>query len=205
MSFRTLALLGTLSTALLAADGAAAPVTAWMSWEGGVDIAGFTKPGLSQPNLLLHVGRIVHTPVGSAPSGIVIWQPDPGAAPVVMGFVSSDAAVGAYFGPHVFAGTPFEKAPVLPAKITVENSEDRASSRIEVAGHVFTVTLSGLAAAQHVDRAPGAFPFHQQGVESEAGMVAVTVDGQPVAVTVPPADPVRGPSAVFSQTGVYSR
>lgn len=181
------------------------PVTAWMSWEGGVDLACMTKPGLTQPNLMLHVGRIVHTPVGSAASGIIVWQPDPAAPPALFGFLSENPTVGAYFGPHVFAGTPFEKASVLAATITVTTTAEQASSRIEVGGHVFTVTLTGLAAAQLVDRAPGAMPFHQQGVESVASTVAVTIDGKPVAVTVPPADPVRGAAAVFARTGVYAR
>lgn len=181
------------------------PVTAWMTWEGGVDLACMTKPGLTQPNLILHVGRIVHTPVGSAASGIVVWQPDPAAAPVLFGFISENPKVGAYFGPHVFAGTPFETAPVIAATITVTTTAEQASSRIEAGGHVFTVTLTGLAAAQLVNRAPGAMPFYQQGVESAASMVAVTIDGKPVEVIVPPTDPVRGPAAVFARTGVFAR
>ena len=113
--------------------------------------------------------------------------------------------LGAYFGPQVFAGTPFEKAPVLAATITVTTTADQASSRIEVGGHVFTVTLTGLAAAQLVNRAPGAMPFHQQGVESAAATVVVTIDGKPVDVIVPPTDPVRGPAAAFARTGIYAR
>lgn len=191
--------------ALAAAEPAAPAVGAWMSWEGGVDIAGVTRPGLTQPNLILHVGRVVHTPVGSAPSGMVLWQPDPAAPPLVMGFVSGKPEVGAYFGPHIFAGTPFEKAPVLPAVITVETGAGTATSRIEVAGHVFTVAISNLSPLATVDRAPGAFPFRQLGLESAAGTVAVTIDGQPVAVTIPPADPVRGPAAVLAPTGMFLR
>ena len=176
-----------------------------MSWEGGVDLACMTKPGLTQPNLILHVARIVHTPMGSAPSGLVVYQPDPAAAPAVFGFICEQPAVGAYFGPNVFAGTPFEKAPVLPAKITITTTADTASSRIEVGGHVFTVTLSGLAATQLVNRAAGAMPFHHLGVESAASTVAVTIDGKPVEVIVPPAHPVNGPAAAFAKTGLYAR
>jgi len=190
------------TTVLLGAvEPAPAPtVTAWMSWEGGVDLACMTKPGLAQPNLILHVARMVHTPAGSAPSGLVVYQPDPAGAPAVFGFVCDQPEVGAYFGPRIFAGTPFEKAPVLPAKITITTTADTASSRIEVAGHVFTVTLGGLAAATLVDRAPTAMPFHQQGVESVATTVAVTIDGKPVEVIV-----AAGPSAVFAATGLYAR
>jgi hypothetical protein len=193
------------ASGIAAAESAATPVKAWMSWEGGVDIAGVTKPGLTAPNLILHVARIVHTSVGSAASGIVFWQPDPTAPPLVVGFVSESPTVGAYFGPQVFAGTPFEKVPVLPAKITVESTADGASSRIEAGGHVFTVKLAQLAPAQVVDRPAGGMPFRQQGVESAAGSVIVTIDGKPVEVIVPPPAPGGGANAVFSQTGVYSR
>ena len=63
-------------------------MTRWMSWEGGVDLVAVTAPGLEMPNVIVHVARMVHTPVGSAPAGSVLWQPDPAAAPVVCGFVS---------------------------------------------------------------------------------------------------------------------
>ena len=38
------------------------PIKNWMSWEGGVDLVAMTKPGLSMPNVILHVARMVHTP-----------------------------------------------------------------------------------------------------------------------------------------------
>ncbi len=180
-------------------------VKAWMSWDGGVDLVGMTKPGLTAPNLILHVARQVHTPVGSAASGIVMYQPEPSAPPVVFGFVSENPQVGAYFGPMIFAGTPFEKAPVLPATITIETAADHASSRIAVAGHVFTVRLAGLAPATLVGREPGPWPFAQRGVEAVPNDVTVTFDGAQLTVIVPPVDPVRGPSAVFAVTGIYTR
>ena len=52
-----------------------------MSWEGGMDLVACTQPGLTQPNVILHLGRIVHTPKGSAPSGMIVWQPQTDAAP----------------------------------------------------------------------------------------------------------------------------
>jgi len=195
----------TLGTIFALTAAEPAPAVAWMSWEGGVDVLGVTQPGLAQPNVILHVARMVHTPLGSAPSGIVFYQPDPAKAPVVAGFVCSDAAIGAYYGPNVFAGTPFAGLPVLSATIAVVNDGSTARSRIEVGGHVFTVTLSNLAPATVVDRAPGAFPFRQMGVERAAATAVVTVDGQPVTIIVPPADPVEGPRAVFASTGLYVR
>jgi len=208
MSFLRLLSIGFVSlvSVVIAADAVVpTPVTAWMSWEDGVDVACMTKPGLSGPDLILHVARIVHTPVGSAASGLVVYQPEPGTATGVMGFVCDKPDVGAYFGPHIFAGTPFENAPVLPATITVDITAERAHSRIEVGGHVFTVTLSGLLPTQLVSRAPGAMPFHQQGVESIATNVVVTIDGKPVSVLVGPAEAVHGASAVYGATGIYAR
>ena len=40
-------------------------VTKWMSWEGGIDLVAVTSLDLQMPNLIVHLGRIVNTPVGS--------------------------------------------------------------------------------------------------------------------------------------------
>lgn len=178
----------------------------WMSWEGGVDLVAATTKGAAQPNLILHVARMVHTPVGSAPAGMVLFQPDPAKPPMVMGFVSPRKDVGAYFGPKIFAGTPFEKAPVLEAKIEITVEGGAARSRIEVGGHVFETRLEKLGGLEKIERAPGgATPFFQQGLEAVAGAVKVTVDGKPVEVTVPPVGISGGPAAVFAPAGLYSR
>ncbi len=95
-------------------------VTEWMSWEGGVDIVAVTDTSLKMPNIVFHVARMVHTPVGSAPSGMLLYQPDTTKPPVVMGFISTDTLVGKYFGPKIFKGTPFENAPVLPATFDIK-------------------------------------------------------------------------------------
>lgn len=97
----------------------ATTVTQWMSWEDGVDLVAKTHPELAEPNVIVHVARMVHTPVGSTPAGMVLYQPDPSKVPEIMGFVCEDEKVGAYFGPHIFANTPFENAPILKAKITI--------------------------------------------------------------------------------------
>jgi len=68
-----------------------------MSWEGGIDLVAVTSPDLQMPNIIVHLGRMVNTPVGNAPSGMVLWQPDPNAMPLVMGFVSTNHEVGKYF------------------------------------------------------------------------------------------------------------
>ncbi len=179
----------------------------WMSWEGGVDVAGFTASGLAMPNVIVHVARVVHTPVGSAPAGMILWQPDPKAAPVLAGFVCTDATVGGYFGPKIFAGTPFEKAPLSAARIAVcVDLPNAVASRIDVAGHVFEVTLTGLGTPELVHRAAGSpMPFAQQGVEASAAKAELKVDGKVIALTIPPVGLGGGPGAVWAPTGVYAR
>jgi hypothetical protein len=105
-------------------------ITRWMSWEGGVDLCGSTAPGMATPNVIVHVGRAVQTPAGSASSGLILYAPDPGAPPEVFGFVTTDERVGRYFGPNLFADTPFEKAPVLIAASSrrVSRRSDRPNS-----------------------------------------------------------------------------
>ena len=62
-------------------------ITNYMSWVGRVDVAGVH--GLSEtPNIIVHVARMVHTPAGSAPAGMILIQPDPAAPPTLMGFIS---------------------------------------------------------------------------------------------------------------------
>ena len=115
-----------------------------MSWEGGVDLCAVTRSDLTMPNVLIHVGRIVHTPIGSAPAGMVMWQPDPAAPPVAVGFICTDPKLGAWFGPQIFAGTPFEGAPALAAKITVTTQlPGSVAARVERAAET---RLEGLAA-----------------------------------------------------------
>lgn len=179
----------------------------WMSWEGGIDVAGFTASGLAMPNVLVHVARVVHTPFGSAPAGMIVWQPDPKAAPVLAGFVCTDATVGGYFGPRIFKDTPFEKAPLYAARIAIcVDLPNAVASRVDVAGHVFEVTLTELGPCELIHRAAGSpMPFAQQGVEGRAGKAEIKVDGKPIAVTLPPVGLGGGPSAVWAPTGVYAR
>jgi hypothetical protein len=162
-------------------------ITNWMAWEGGVDLVAVTDPSLEQPNIIVHIARIVHTPV-------------------VMGFVSEDSKVGAYFGPKIFAGTPFEQAPSLQAKISVTTSAVSATSRIEVAGYVFEIEMSDLDQQHIISREPGGFtPFTQQGIEAKPGKVTMKVDGEPVTIYIPEVGITGGPGAVVAPAGVYAR
>ena len=178
----------------------ATPAAASMCWEDGVDLVGFTQPGLAQPNLIIHVARMVHTPAGSAPSGMILYQPDPKAAPAIAGFVSSDANVGAYFGPQIFAGTPFEKAPVIVGTIRIDTSvAGQASSVVTVDGFVFETTLSGFGAQAVNSHAKGdPMPFAQKAQEKAATSAKVRINGKEVPVTVVP-------GTVYSAHGNYSR
>ncbi len=48
----------------------------WMAWEGGVDFCGVTPSAVSQSNVIVHVARMVHTPIGSAPSpSLLVTRP----------------------------------------------------------------------------------------------------------------------------------
>lgn len=177
-----------------------------MSWEGGVDLIAKTSDEVEMPNVIVHVARMVHTPVGSAPSGIIFWQPDTAAAPLAFGFVSSSPEVGAYFGKHIFAGTPFENAPVIIGQITIDTSGDQASARVEIPGFVFESHLSDFSAQTMIQREPGpTSPFHQQGLEAVAGHACLKVNGEKIPLTIPPVGITGGPCAVLAACGLYAR
>lgn len=181
-------------------------VSQWMSWEGGIDLTAVTSPNLLMPNVIVHLGRMVNTPVGNAPSGMILWQPDPNAMPAVMGFVSSNETVGKYFGPNIFAGTPFEQAPVLDAKIDIQIMENRAISKAEVNGYLFEVEMSDFSRPYLIDRKPSAMPpFFQQGVEIHAKQVSLKVNGESISIIIPPVGITGGPASIVSPNGVYAR
>lgn len=181
-------------------------VTKWMSWEGGVDLVAVTSPDLQMPNLIVHLGRMVNTPVGNAASGMILWQPDPQGAPAVMGFVSHDEKVGNYFGPNIFAGTPFEQAPVLTGKIDIEISEGKAIAKCSAGGYDFEITMTDFGEPYLVSREPSAMPpFYQQGVEIHAKKTEVKINGELISVIIPPAGISGGPASVVSPNGVYAR
>lgn len=178
----------------------------WMAWHGGVDLFGSTN-GALQPNVLIHVAESVATPVGAAPSGMILWQPDPKAPPEIFGFMSTDdKAVGPYFGPQIFAGTPFEQAPTLKAKIQIVRGDGTVTSKIEVGKKKFEVTFADLGNTMYVNRAPSPqTPFYQNGIERTVGKVTVKVDGKEFVVTPAPMNPAGGPGAVYSEFGSYAR
>ena len=178
----------------------------WMSWEGGVDLIAKTSADLEMPNAIVHVARMVHTPVGSAPSGMIFWQPDPAAAPLAFGFVSSDAAVGAYFANHIFANTPFEGAPVILGAVVIDISEERATARVEIPGFVFESHLAEFLETTMIHRAPiASAPFYQQGLEATAKHACLKVNGEKIDLVVPAISITGGPGAVVAACGLYAR
>jgi hypothetical protein len=181
-------------------------VSKWMSWEGGIDLTAVTSPDLQMPNIIIHLGRMVNTPVGNAASGMVLWQPDPNAAPVVMGFVSTNATVAKYFGPNIFAGTPFEQAPTLDATIDITMDSDKAVANLMVGGHSFELVMTDFSDPYLIDRQPSAMPpFYQQGVEIHAKKATLKVDGKEIDIIIPPMGISGGPASVVSPNGVYAR
>lgn len=181
-------------------------VSKWMSWEGGIDLVAVTSPDLQMPNVIVHLGRMVNTPAGNAASGMVLWQPDTTAAPLVMGFVSTDDTVGKYFGPNIFAGTPFEHAPVLNAIIEISIGETSAYAKCVTGGHTLEVEMSDFSDPYLISRAPSAMPpFHQQGVEIHARKATLKIDGEAIDIIIPPVGITGGPASVVSPNGVYAR
>jgi hypothetical protein len=182
-------------------------VNNWMSWEGGFDLVALSQPNLPMPNVIVHVARMVHTPVGSAPAGMIMI-PGPSGAPEVMGFVSTDAKVGAYFGPKIFAGTPFENAPVLQGTIDINSSAlpSSVSVTVKVAGVTIAATMSGLGALESHSRAPAAMPpFAQSVLEAVASAATLSKNGVNMPLIIPPIGISGGPAAVWSATGIYTR
>ncbi len=178
----------------------------WMAWEGGVDLVGLTQAGGEAPNLILHIARMVHTPVGSAPSGMILWQPDSSAPPVLAGFVSENPEVGAYFGPHIFAGTPFENAPALDAKIEVWTELPHAvGARVTIGDMVFESHMAQIGDLEQVNRAPGPLPFAQQGLEASAQSASLRVNGEVIALTLPEGTMTGAPAACWAPCGLYAR
>ncbi len=178
-------------------------VTNWMSWEGGVDLVALSNENVPMPNVIVHIARMVHTPVGSAASGMILL-PDETGMPKVMGFVSTKKEVGDYFGASIFAGTPFESAPTIIGDVSVEINSDSAKVTVKIEGYEILLELSELGELTRVSRQSPNLPFHDDSLEAQANTVKLTVNGEEMKVIVPPMGMSGGPAAVYSATGMYS-
>lgn len=157
------------------------------------------------PNVIVHIARMVHTPLGSAPSGMLLL-PNEDGTPKIMGFVSNDQAVGDYFGANIFAGTPFEMAPTIIGEIDVDAKfPHTASLNVKIEGFNVYLELSDFGALTRVNRKSPNLPFNDDSLEAEAGSVKLTVNGEEMSVTIPLMGMSGGPAAVYSATGIYSR
>ncbi|BDS05334.1 hypothetical protein NT6N_03740 [Oceaniferula spumae] len=180
-------------------------VSAWMAWEGGVDLAAQYE-GKDGSMILVHVAEMVTTPIGAAPSGMILLQEAADAAPSLIGFISTDARIAEYFGPNIFAGTPFENAPGLEASIEISHDGDSCSAEVSVADTRIEVTMSGLSQTTRSTREANAeAPFVQQILERSSTSATLSVNGEDIAIQLFP-DGERGePSAAFTPAGIYSR
>jgi hypothetical protein len=180
-------------------------VNSWMSWEGGVDLVALSNENIPMPNVIVHIARMVHTPVGSAPSGMLLL-PDENGMPKVMAFVSTDKTVGDYFGKNIFAGTPFESAPTIVGDILVEIDYPRtAKVTVKIEGYEIISELSDLGETVRVSRQSPNLPFHDDSLEAKAWRTKLLVNGEELSIIVPPFGMSSGPAAVYSATGFYSR
>jgi len=181
-------------------------VKSWISWEGGVNLIAKTGSDVETPNFIMHVARVVHTPGGSAPCGMIFWQPDPAAAPLAFGFVSTDSQVASYVAEQIFAGTPFQGAPFLQGQIHVEIDDDTASATIEILGKKFQTSLAQFRESSIISRKPvPSAPFYQQGIETIADHASLAVNDRPVDLIIPPESITGGPCTFVSATGLYAR
>ena len=150
-------------------------VTKWMSWEGGVDLAAVTSPDLQMPNLIIHLGRMVNTPVGNAASGMILCTP-----------FEQAPTLNAKIDIEISATSAVSKCQVGEYLFEVEFrdfSEPYLISREPAA-------MS---------------PFTQQGVEIHAKKVVVKINGEVIDIIVPPVGITGGPASVVSPNGVYAR
>jgi hypothetical protein len=179
----------------------------WMSWHQGVDAVLFTQEGLPMPNILIHTARMVHTPFGAAAAGMLIFNPDLAEQPKYFGFLCEEEQIGRYFGPYIFAGTPFEKAPMIKAKLEITAKFPTAArTKVTIGKDVIELNLSEFDDAQYYNRPVSDMtPFVQNVIEARAKKAEVKYNGKLIKTIMPPAGIGGGLPACFSPTGLYFR
>ncbi len=192
-----------MSELTLKANGGAHYQTDFLSWMDGIDTMLKPTPDAPLPNVLVHVARITKTPVGMAPGGMLLINPDNKEVPDLFGFICTDEELGKYYGPKIFKGTPFEQAPVLKAEIDIQiDFPGKVSTTIHVAGHVIELELSEFDEARYYHRV-GGMPFTQNVIEACAHKAVFKFDGRVLGGELPPEGIGGGLPAVYSPSGLY--
>jgi len=135
---------------------------------------------------------------------MILYAPH-GMPPLAMGFIAGDPKVGAYFGPNIFAGTPFENAPHHAAVIDVTTGEDWCAAHIQMEGLVIETRLEKLGPLELVHREATDLPFVQTAIEAAAASATLRINGEDIALHLPPKGLAGGAPAVWSPTGMYTR
>lgn len=152
----------------------------WMSWESGIEVTAATTAD-GAPSLVLHLARMLHTPVGSARGGMLLWQPDPRGAPLALCSVTTDSKVGDYCRSRIFPGTLFENAPPILGDISIEVHPDDVFARIAIPGFIFDLRLSGIATPILSDSPPAPSPpCHQRRIRSDIHRTTLKLNGRTV-------------------------
>lgn len=187
------------------------PISSWLGWENGVDITASTEENGRQPNLIVHAVRTVFTPVGSGAAGLILFtplhatQPSPhGTQPSLLGIITTNAEAGRYCASHIFAGTPFEDAPILEGEVRVEPAEERVEVHVATATFRIEATVSHIGVLQEVARPRGVLPYTQNTLEAGARHVALRIDGCEVPLYLPPGV-ADAPLALWKPCGYYAR
>ena len=192
-----------MSNLTIKGNGGAHYKTDFLSWFDGVDAMLKPTPDAPMPNVLVHVARITNTPAGMTPGGMLLINPDNKEMPDLFGFICEDEELGKYYGPKIFKGTPFENAPVLVAKISMNiDFPNSVSTKIEVADHVIELELSNFDEAQFYHR-EGGMPFTQNVVEALAHTAVFKFDGRVLEGQLPESGIGGGLPAVYSPAGIY--
>lgn len=177
-----------------------------MSWQDCLGLTAITSTDYSNPNFVIKLGRMVNTQIGNAPSGLIFWQPNPPIMPAVMGFICNDKDVGRYFGPQIFAGTPFEHAPILQGSIQVLLDSKSATATCNVGGFRFELEMTDFSTPCLFNRQPEPMtPFHQMGIELSCAKTVLRINDEAVDIIVPPVGMTGGPGSFISPIGMYGR
>lgn len=180
----------------------------FMAWMDGVDAMLKPTPDSPLPHVLVHVAREVITPLGSCAAGMLLLNPDLKEVPDLFCFIAEDPEIGGYFGPKIFAGTPFEQAPVFTAAIRVNSTfPGKVVADIHVDALIpydITLEMSNFDPAQYYDR-PGGMPFRQNVIEAKANTAKFIINGRDVSQPLPPEGIAGGLPACYSPAGLYIR